>query len=93
MSEPIAFTKQQRDLARHALGLPNRRKQSYRNSFITGPGSIDYDAWMAMVGMRAAVQHAGSPLTGGDPCFVLTRGGAEMALNDGEKLDPEDFPP
>jgi len=88
----IAFTKIQRDLARHALGLPHKRKTSYRNYFVTGEGSIDYPHWMAMVDMGAAQRRGGNALTGGDDLFRLTRAGAEIALNDGEKLCQEDFP-
>lgn len=88
----IAMTKTQRDLARHALGLPNKRKVSYRNYFVTGEGSSDYDHWVAMVAMGASRQRKGNDLSGGDDVFRLTRAGAEYALNDGEKLSSEDFP-
>lgn len=86
------LTLQQLDLARHALGLPNRRKRSYRNHFVTGPGSSDYKPWTAMVAAGLAKQFRGNPLSGGDPVFVLTVAGAKAALKPGERLDPEDFP-
>ena len=82
----------QRDLARHALGLPNKARKSYRNHFVCGPGHDDFDNWVAMVAEGAAKRRAGSALTGGDDLFRLTRGGAEAALNKGERLDAEDSP-
>ena len=89
----MAFTKTQRGLARHALGLPNKRKMTYRNHFVTGEGSTDYPHWMAMVDMGAAQRRYGSRCRPGeDVLFHLTRAGAEMVLNDDEKLCPEDFP-
>ncbi|ABN78396.1 hypothetical protein Rsph17029_3300 [Rhodobacter sphaeroides ATCC 17029] len=80
------------ELARHALGLPNRRGQSYRNHFVTGPGAADYDEWEAMVADGLAKKHRASALSGGDPVFILTPKGATAALKRGERLDPEDFP-
>ena len=38
ITTPAEMTKEQRNLARHALGLPNKRKQTYRNHFVTGEG-------------------------------------------------------
>ncbi|CUA90167.1 hypothetical protein Ga0061061_11193 [Chelatococcus sambhunathii] len=90
----IILTERQRHLARHALGLPNRSRRSYRNHFVAGPGHGDYDDWMAMVSAGAARRRDGStsPLTGGDDLFWLTADGARAGLARGEKLDPEDFP-
>ncbi|MFC3693075.1 hypothetical protein [Chenggangzhangella methanolivorans] len=81
----------QRDLARHALGLPNARCRSYRNHF-GGPRGEDLEAWSALVADGLARRFGGSSLTGGDDCYVLTRKGALQALVKNEQLDPEDFP-
>lgn len=86
------MTPEQIDLARHALGLPSRHNISYRNHFVTGPGGSDYDNWQEMVAAGEATRRAGSQLTGGDPLFHLTRQGAELALQKGERLDPKHFP-
>ena len=86
------MTVRQMNLARHALGLPNRRRTSYRNHFVAGPGHTDYDDWVALVRAGLATRRKGSPITGGDDVFYLTRDGAKAALNDRERLDPEDFP-
>lgn len=79
-------------LARHALGLPNKRKRSYRNHYVTGPGGFDHATWVRMVDAGLATRRRGGVLTGGDDLFRLTKAGAIAALADGETLDPEDFP-
>jgi hypothetical protein len=85
------MTQEQRELARHALGLPNQRNTSYRNHFVTGEGSSDYPHWIKMVEAGYAKRRAGSPLTGGDDLFWLSRKGAELALKGFETLCQEDF--
>jgi hypothetical protein len=91
MPEPL--TKRQVDLARHALGLPNDNRRSYRNSFIAGLGHADYDDWYAMTKNGYATRRDGvkEPF-GGNDVFRLTRTGAEAALVAMETLDSEDFP-
>ena len=84
----------ERELARHALGLPNKMRISYRNRFVAGPGHEDYNDWMQMVADGNAAVRIGSTLPyGGDSLFWLTEAGARQALNPREKLDPEDFTP
>jgi hypothetical protein len=87
------MNEQQIALARHALGLPNNRKRSYRNHFVCGPGHTDYENWQQMVANQEAKRRIGSSLSGGDDVFWLTCKGALLALHAGEKLDPEDFFP
>lgn len=91
MNDP-QMTPEQFELARHALGLPNRTRKSYRNHFVCGPGHSDFDNWVAMTADGLARRHAGNELTGGDDCFCLTKAGATQALKPHEKLDAEDFP-
>jgi hypothetical protein len=86
------MTPKQIELARHALGLPNKRRCSYRNHFVTGPGSSDWDDWQAMVTAGYACRHEPRALFGGDYCFCLTRAGADAALKSGERLDSEAWP-
>lgn len=88
------MTPEQIELARHALGLDGRKKVSYRNHFVTGPGpgNNDHTQWTAMVESGDAVKRKGSPLTGGDDLFRLTPQGARASLRTGERLDHEDFP-
>lgn len=87
------MTPEQRSLARHALGLDGKRKMSYRNRYVTGPGGKDYAAWNSMVDQGLAERRGGSTIPyGGDDLFWLTPTGAALALLPGERLDPEDFP-
>lgn len=87
------MTPRQIELARHALGLDGRRKVSYRNHFVTGPGpdSDDYPQWVAMTEAGYATHRTGGQFSGGDDLFMLTPAGARAALNGDERLDPEDF--
>lgn len=87
------MTPEQIELARHALGLPNKRNKSYRNHFVAGEGHSDYVAWCDMVEHGFARGRRGSPLTGGDPVFWLTLAGASLAIRRGEGLDMDDFKP
>ena len=84
------LTERQKGLARHALGLPNKRRVSYRNHYV-GPQGDDLAAWNSMVSCGDARVAPGSGLTGGHLLFWLTRKGAKKALEGREKLDPEDF--
>jgi hypothetical protein len=85
------MTPRQKALARHALGLPNRRNRSYRNRFICTYAPGDYDIWIDM--LEAGLADA-MPLRSSDRnrFFWLTLKGAAAALDPGETLDPEDFP-
>lgn len=86
------LTPRQRELARHALGLPNKMKMSYRNRFVAGVGHQDYDEWLKMVAQENAAVRPGNTLPyGGDDLFWLTPQGARFALKKYERLDQEDF--
>ena len=81
----------QRQLARHALGLPNFRRVSFRNRYaVTYAPTQDFEAWEAMAG--AGMAQSSRPGQSGLMIFWLTREGAEAALEPGETLCPEDFP-
>lgn len=87
------MTSEQISLARHALGLPNVGKQSYRNHFVAGL-SRNRDLWEQMVADGNATKMDSAKARarfGGCDCYWLTRAGANAALQEGEKLDPEDF--
>lgn len=86
------MTPEKRNLARHALGLDTRSKQSYRNRFVTGRGTADHPVWMQMVKDGLAWRRPGSELTGGDDLFGMTLLGARAVLKRGETLCSEDFP-
>ncbi len=74
-------------LVRSALGLPNRRRQSYRNHFV----DATHPDWEAMVAAGlATVRRSTEP--DGPHTYRLTRAGAEAALLPGETLNLDHFP-
>lgn len=80
------MNKEQKRLARHALGLPNKKNKSYRNYFYClSDKGVDFDNWMAMAQMKIATKLKGANT------FILTWKGAHLALEPGESLNPEDF--
>jgi len=84
------MTPRQVDLARHALGLPNRMRMSYRNFFFAGPGQSNFDDLIEMVAIDIAIISRRYEFMG--ECFRLTRAGAEAVLKPGERLCADDFP-
>ena len=79
----------QRELARHALGFPNKENMSYRNHFCIGKGGDGYEEWEDMVSKGLAIKRSG-PHWGGDDMFYLTLKGALMARDKREHLSRED---
>ena len=81
-------------LARHALGLPNKRRVSYRNRYCLYGKGEPWLAWMGLVSKGLATYDDDGVITVNGPrlFFSLTRKGAEAALKRGERLCPEDFP-
>lgn len=70
-------------ILQHSLGLDQYGEgRQYRNHFVTGPGSDDFDNCTALVGMGLMKRHNPSALTGGDYCFTVTPAGVDyVALN------------
>jgi hypothetical protein len=83
------MTDSQKQLARHALGLPNKKHTSCRNHFCAGSGHTDWPDWMAMVAQGDAVRRTG-PCWGGDSMFYLTLQGALAAREPNEHISRED---
>ena len=84
------MTPAQQELARHALGLPNSVRRSYRNRYYAATGGRVHDEWRAMVAAgEAEIGEAGRTAS---TLFWLTLTGAKAALEAGERLCPEDFP-
>lgn len=75
---------EQKKVARHMLGLPNKHNRSYRNSYIAAPGHEQYPVLEEMFAKRLARRY-------GDSLWMLTTTGAQAALEPGERLDREDF--
>ena len=84
------MTETQRRLARHALGFPNKKNESYRNGFCAGTGHDDYLEWRKMVEEGYAKEFLGNELTGGDSLFVLTLKGGLEARDEKEHLSREE---
>ena len=80
------MTPTQLGLARHALGLPNRQRQSYRNHYRCPDGEqhLDRLEWKQMSAEALAY-------SSGDGFYHLTSKGAGAAIEPNERLDPEDF--
>lgn len=70
-------------ILQHSLGLDQYGEgRQYRNHFVTGPGSDDFDDCTVLVGMGLMKRHSPSALTGGDYCFTVTPAGVDyVALN------------
>lgn len=85
------MTPRQIELARHALGLPNKMRKSCRNGFLAVAGTVHRRHWCDMV----MAGHAGRCPANDEQLsdiFRLTYAGACAALLPGEMLNPEDFP-
>lgn len=77
----------QREIMRHALGC-GRGKPGWRNHFVTGPGTDDYDDCEALVAAGLMRKRSGGPLSGGDPVYSVTDAGVEAVstpIQEGEQ--------
>lgn len=81
-------TPEQIELARHALGLPNKRNLSYRNRYYASEGNPNHIHWCDMV----AAGLARGKVEGRTTLFWLMAAGAIAAIKKREALDPEDLP-
>lgn len=86
--ERLGLTERQRDLARHALGLDGRHKQSYRNHYATGPGSDGYQEWLDLEAKGLAKRRT-SQMCGGNDVFHCSQRLALAVRGSYERLDPE----
>ena len=66
---------EERDILMHALGMRKVGDPSFRNHFVTGPGTTDYPHCEALVAAGMMRRRAGHLLTGGDPLFIVTDAG------------------
>jgi hypothetical protein len=83
------MSQEQRRLARHALGLDNSKRRSYRNRYLATNGSKTNWEWEQMVSAGWARIGLRQRVT---TLYELTTPGALAAIDPGEHLDPEDFP-
>lgn len=82
------MTKSQTEMARHALGLPNKQNMTYRNHFCLGEGADGYTEWEDLVKQGYAIKALGSKWTG--DFFHLTLDGAREVLKSKEHISAED---
>ena len=63
-------------IMQHALGLDEYgRGSGYRNHFVTGPGTKDWDRCRALAEAGFMEDRGAGALYGGDHCFIVTDAG------------------
>lgn len=66
-------------ILQHSLGVDQfGRGKQYRNHFVTGEGSVDHPACLALVRDGLMTRREGGILTGGDDVFFVTEAGKEF---------------
>lgn len=61
------------DVVRHALGLDRYGQRApYRNRFVTGPGSQDFETCSELARRGLMIDHGPHVLCGGSHCFSVT---------------------
>lgn len=85
------MNERQKELARHALGLPNKQKMTYRNHFVAGSGHPDFHDWLEMTSRGEAAMRTGRAMSGGDPIFYVTPLGLTLAVDLREKVGREEL--
>jgi hypothetical protein len=83
------MTPEQIRLARHALGLPNRDKRSFRNRSYAARGTPEFKAWVDLEDRGLAKRHDVQAFSIG---FALTEAGARRSIDPVESLDRKNFP-
>ena len=77
-------------ILQHSLGLNQYGEgRQYRNHFVTGPGSADYDDCLALVADGLMVERAGSEISGGYPVFCVTQKGVDFVKSHSPARPPE----
>lgn len=74
------MTDRELSILRHAIGLRvDGTGRPYRNHFVTGPGSTDYDCCCELADRGLMRRHKGNAITGGDYWFSVTDQGKRLA--------------
>ena len=77
-------------ILQHSLGLDQYGAGSqYRNHFVTGEGSTDFDDCRALVADKLMTESAGNALSGGDSVFRVTQKGVDFVALNSPKRPPE----
>ena len=83
-----SLNRKQLDILRHALGIDvHGVRRSSRSHFVTDDNGADGVVCNELVAMGCMTRREGSEMSGGDPVFIATRKGLEMAMEAGD-LDP-----
>lgn len=77
------LTSEKLHILRHSLGL-TRAKESYRNWFVTGPGSTDFELCRELVVDGFMREQPPTELTGGDSLFIVTPRGKAIVESGGK---------
>ncbi len=77
-------------ILQHSLGLDQYGGgNKYRNHFVTGEGSTDFDDCRALVADGLMTERAGNELSGGDSVFRVTQKGVDFVALNSPKRPPE----
>lgn len=77
-------------ILQHSLGLDKYGQgRQYRNHFVTGPGSDDYDNCVSLVADGLMAMRNGSAISGGDPIFSVTQKGIDYVSDNSPKPPPQ----
>jgi hypothetical protein len=77
-------------ILQHALGADRYGQgNQYRNRFVTGPGSTDYQDCIELCERGLMRRIPGNALTGGDDCFVVTPAGVDYVAFNSPVKPPE----
>jgi len=77
-------------ILQHSLGLDQYGNgNQYRNHFVTGEGSTDFDDCRALVADGLMTERAGNELSGGDSVFRVTPKGVDFVALNSPKRPPE----
>ena len=86
MTEKVQLTPKQLDIMRHTVMGGSRELPSdyetggfYRNRFVTGPGSSDYEVCNSLVEAGIMEVRRDVEMMGGSDCFSLSKAGLELA--------------
>lgn len=80
------MTEHQRQLARHALGLPNKQNANCRNHFCTKAGCTDFEEWESMLAEGVAVVGRARAGSSDYDVYWMTARGAMLCLEGKEQL-------
>ena len=75
---PHQTTPEELHILQHSLGLDRHGEgRQYRNHFVTGPGSKDFESCRALADAGYMKDHGPRKLAGGDHCFTVTPQGID----------------